>query len=144
MIWALLAFLGIPIWLILGVLTAAFFTRRNFKAKPGVFPLRVRKLEADEPGRWSGKLHARWVHDVLLANKGIGLNLTDAYPIASSATADPPDPSECKGLGDDRVGVTVRTDSGTTYELGTARKNVKLLLQAFPEQLGADTNPPRT
>ena len=136
MIWALLALLGIPIWLILGALAAAFFSRRNFKAKPGVFPLRVREIEAGEPGKWSGKLHARWVHDVLLANKGLGLNLTAAYPVASTATADPPEPSECKGFGDDLVGLTVQTDSGTTYELGTARENVKLLHQPFPEGLG--------
>ena len=133
MIWALLALLGIPIWLILGALAAAFFTRRNFKAKPGVFPLRVREIEAGEPGKWGGKLYARWVHDVLLANKGIGLNLTAAYPVASSAATAPPDPSECKGFGDDLVSVTVQTDSGTTYELGTAREYLELLVQPFPQ-----------
>ncbi len=137
MIWALLALLGIPIWLIVGALTAAFFTRRNFKARPGVFPLRVRQTKAGETdSKWSGKLHARWVHDVLLANKGIGLNLTTAYPVESSSTTEPPNPSECKGLGDDLVAITVHTDSGTTYELGTSRENAKLLVQPFPELLG--------
>lgn len=69
MIWALLAILGVPIWLIVGALIAGYANRRHFQKSPGVFPLRMR-TPPGEDGKWSGKQHARWVHDVVLVNKG--------------------------------------------------------------------------
>jgi len=54
MIWALLAILGVPIWLIVGALIGGNMARRRFINTPGVFPLRVRPLPSED-GKWGGK-----------------------------------------------------------------------------------------
>lgn len=131
MVWALLAILGVPIWLVLGALGGSLLSRRNFQSNPEVFATRVRKFEAGMPNKWSGKLHARWVHDVLLANKGLALVHTDAYPIVSVGPAPAPDPGECKGLGDAPVAMTVTTDEGAVYEIAAAGENAELLALPF-------------
>jgi hypothetical protein len=43
MIWALLALLGVPIWLVLGGLCGALVSRRWFRAQPEVFALSFRE-----------------------------------------------------------------------------------------------------
>ena len=81
MIWALLAILGVPIWLVVGALTAAIFSRRRFKAQPGVFRLKQR-----EPGRerWPRRTaYGRVVHDVLVVNAGIALVRTAVRGVQS-------------------------------------------------------------
>ena len=42
MIWILLAALGVPLWLIVGALTAGLLARRAFKRGLGVFPAKLR------------------------------------------------------------------------------------------------------
>ena len=71
MIWALLAILGVPIWLIVGALTAAIVSRRRFKAQPGVFRLKVRDPDQQKWPRRSA--YGRVVHDVLVVNSGVAL-----------------------------------------------------------------------
>ena len=44
----LLALLGIPIWLLLGALIGAVFSRHNFKAQPDVVPLMFRAADDDK------------------------------------------------------------------------------------------------
>jgi hypothetical protein len=40
MVWILLAALGVPVWLVVGVLAAGLWSRRALKRSPGVFPPR--------------------------------------------------------------------------------------------------------
>ncbi|MGI9667890.1 MAG: hypothetical protein ACR2N2_12485 [Acidimicrobiia bacterium] len=131
MFWALMALLGVPIWLVVGGLVAALLSRRNFQSQPNVFATRVRRIEAGLPAKWSHKLHARWVHDVLLANKGLALVVTDAYAIVSVGPAAAPDPGECKGLGDSPVAMTVQTDEGEAFEIAASRDQAELLALPF-------------
>ena len=131
MVWALLALLGVPIWLVLGGLGAALWSRKQFQANPDVFPLRVRLLEEGVAGKWSAKMHGRWVHDVFLANTGLALVKTDAYPVVSHGPAPAPDPARCKGLGDHLVALMVTIDDGRVYELATSVDNAALLTLPF-------------
>ena len=79
MVWALLAILGVPIWLVLGVLGGAMWNRHRFKQSAGVFRLKFRR---DPKGKWPRQAgYGRWVHDVLLINKGIGLVPTSAVGV---------------------------------------------------------------
>jgi hypothetical protein len=120
MIWAILAILGIPIWLLLGALAGAFASRRHFQRSPGVFALRMREVSAEKQ-KWGGKASARWIHDVLLVNKGIAQART--VPIAVESLVSGPEPADAstiKGLGDQPVAFVVAIDDGPRLEIATA------------------------
>lgn len=71
MIWILLATLGVPIWLVVGVLGGTLWSRRRFKAGEGVFEIAIRDAGKDSWPRRVG--YARAVHDVLVVNVGLAL-----------------------------------------------------------------------
>lgn len=68
MIWALLAMLGVPIWLVVGLLIGILLRRRNFKKQPDVFPCVVRDEGA---AKWP-RAHSicRQIRDVFVVNDG--------------------------------------------------------------------------
>lgn len=72
MIWALLALIGVPIWLIVGVLGGAVWSRRSFHRQPGVFKLTSRPVGAEKWKR-SGAGYARCISNVLVVNVGVAL-----------------------------------------------------------------------
>ncbi len=81
MIWALLALLGIPIWLIVGMLVGIVLTRRAFKQQPGVFAVAVRTEHAD---KWPRQpTYGRLVHDVLVLNRGAAFLRVEIHAIAA-------------------------------------------------------------
>jgi hypothetical protein len=121
-IWIILAALGIPIWLVLGGLGATFLSRRSFKRRPGVFPVKLRvvsgevaKLKASWPRRPG---YARWVHDVLLVQHGGALRQTEAMAVTrvteaiSSRGAD-----DIRALGDAPLVMSLELDGGAKVEL---------------------------
>ena len=71
MIWALLAVLGVPIWLIVGILGGAIWNRRTFQHRPGVFKMAKRDVGATGWKRKSVS-HARCISNVLVTNGGLG------------------------------------------------------------------------
>ncbi len=77
MIWAVLAFFGVPLWLIVGALAAAAFSRRSFIKQPGVFEAKIRLIDGNAVGigaNWQFiRVNGRWIHDVLLINRGVAL-----------------------------------------------------------------------
>ena len=87
MIWALLAFLGIPLWLIAIGLIASFWNRHNVVDTPKVFPCKLRGTSGDPAGlgskfpRFSN--YALWVHDVLTVKSGLPLIKSNHYAVAS-------------------------------------------------------------
>lgn len=87
MLWALLAILGVPIWLVVGGLSLALWNRHKFKQQPGVFPLKLRVDSGSVHGfneKWPPmSAYAVWVHDVLLVHKGLGLIRTVPLPVAA-------------------------------------------------------------
>ena len=84
MIWILLAALGVPLWLVVGALSGALWSRRQFRRAAGVFPCKVRIVSGPEgPGKWTrSTAHARWIHDVLLVHVGLALVRFRALPVA--------------------------------------------------------------
>ena len=125
MIWILLAALGIPLWMIAGLLVGAGLSRRAFKRTPGVFPAKLRAVSADvehvkrtwprRPG------YARWVHDVLLVQRGIALMRTSALPIAH-ATGPIDSSAEIRGLGAHPLVMTIALDDGIEVQLAAPAK----------------------
>ena len=131
MIWAILAILGIPIWLLLGALAGAFASRRHFQRSPGVFALRMREVSADTQ-KWGGKAHACWIHDVLLVNKGLALART--VPIAADSLVSAPEPADAstiKGLGDEPVAFVVDIDDGPRLEIAIAAELAPVATSPF-------------
>ena len=60
MIWAILALLGVPLWLCAAAITIIIFRNRSLRKRHGDIPVRVKR-----PGktRWT-RGHALWVSDV--------------------------------------------------------------------------------
>jgi hypothetical protein len=119
MIWALLALLGIPIWLIAIVLLAAFRNRKTVRSNPDVFEYKLRKDDS-----WQrGKGYARWVSDVLIFHAGIALIRSDAVQVTAVETLDNTDlPS--KGLGDSPTALTVTYVTGKTATIAVSAQDL--------------------
>ena len=148
MIWALLAILGVPLWLVIGGLTATLLNRRRFKKQPDVFrmKLRLQEGESDFAGEnWPRMAtYGRWVHDVLMYNKGMALLPTVAIGVqAMEAEAQEADPKEAKGLGDNPVTILLRLDDGSLVHLGVPAEDVDLAKGPFAmnENAGETADP---
>ena len=118
---AILVFLGVPLWMIAGMLILIFWNRRRVKKQPGIFPVKVR-LEADPDAqkqpKWPRTGYAQWVHDVLILRSGIGLMQSTPYGIHGVETAEQDaDPHEVKGMGDNPKMLRARLDDGTILQV---------------------------
>lgn len=147
MIWALLAVLGVPLWLVAGMLLAVLVTRRRITHGPGVFKARVKIGAGALPGlkeKWSA-VHAVWVHDVLLLFKGLSRARVQPLPVA--AIVQGPQPlaqSQVKGLGEAPQAMRLRLDSGAEVTVAVSAASEAAVLPAPVENrsiLGADTDP---
>lgn len=115
MIWALLAILGVPIWLIVGFLAAIVLSRRAFHRQPGVFDVAVRD---DDTSKWPRRpAYGRIVGNVLVLNRGAALLRTEIRAVTTVAELEigegPKKPT-------DAVGRTVTFDDGSGFELALA------------------------
>jgi hypothetical protein len=104
MIAILLALLGVPLWLVAGMVLGALYSRRRFKQAPEAFRCKVRLVSGTGSslkttcGRMPG--YARWVHDVLLVNQGLALIRILPIGVVEVVTGpDKGDPAEAKRLG---------------------------------------------
>ena len=79
MLWALLAILGVPIWLVVGVLVGVVLSRRSFRRQDGVFAFSVRHEGAS---KWPRQVvYGRQVRDVLVTNRGAALVRTEFHAV---------------------------------------------------------------
>jgi hypothetical protein len=109
--WIALSFLGVPIWLIVGVLAALYWKRRQFKKQSGVFPAKLRLESGSFPGlsEKPASTFCMWVHDVLLVHKGLSLASTLPVPVAAA--------EERKHLGDKTMYFRFRLDDGSILQM---------------------------
>ncbi len=117
MVWALLAILGVPIWLIVGVLLAALRSRRTFRRQPGVVRVNVRPASADAWPRLPS--YARVIHDVIVMTSGLALVRTTVHGVRE-ATVLPDVSGQVRGLTDPVV-LALTYDDGTQVQLATER-----------------------
>ena len=123
MIWALLALVGVPIWLVLGALGGAIISRRRFKAQPGVFVMSIR--EHGDDGWPRVVSYGRYIHNVLLVNSGLALVRTTVHAV------DRLDPLELDGPVhrlDDPRGWTVTLDDGGQHDIAVSSADVDRLV----------------
>jgi hypothetical protein len=113
----LLALLGIPIWLLLGAVAGALFSRHNFRAQPDVVPM-MHRATGDE--KWPrGPGYGRYVNNVLVINHGLALIRTSVHVVEHMGSLDLGD-TTFKHI-DDPIGYAIRVDDGSAHELAIAR-----------------------
>ena len=113
MIWATLAFLGVPIWLVLGALIGAIFSRHRFRAQPNVIPLLFRATHQD---KWPRRVaYGRYVHNVLIVNHGLAQIRTSVHVVEHVDRLDLGD-TTFKHI-DDPIGFAVRLDDRSEHQL---------------------------
>ncbi len=119
MVWATLALLGVPVWLVLGAPIGAMISRRPFKAQPGVVPVILRTAD-DE--KWPRRpAYGRYIHDVLIVNHGLAQIRTSVHVVEHVEVLDLGD-ATFKHI-DDPIAFTIRLDSGSDYELAVDRSD---------------------
>ena len=141
MIWALLALIGVPVWLIVIALAGALASRRRFRSQPGVFLLFLRPHDTtDWPRRPS---YGRYIRDVLIVNRGIALMRTSIHTVVQ---ADPLDVGEApKGLVDP-VAWTLRLEAGEVVDIAVSGSDSRHLARSSPSSSrpSAVSNPDAT
>ncbi len=117
MIWATLALLGIPIWLIVGGLIGAMFSRHHFRSQNEVVPLLFRAAGDD---KWPRHLaYGRYVHNVLIVNHGLAQIRTSVHVVEHGDHLDLGG-TRLKHI-DDPVAFTIRLDDGDKFEIAIDR-----------------------
>jgi hypothetical protein len=138
MVAILLAVLGVPLWLVAGMVLGALYSRHRFKQAPGVFRCRLR-LVAGTVGSlkttWArAPAYGRWVHDVLVVNQGLALVRVLPIPVVGVvAGPDKGDPAVIKRLGPAPMVVSLRVDAGSTIELAASEPDELRMLGPFAD-----------
>jgi hypothetical protein len=135
MIWAILALIGVPLWLCaVGILTL-ILRNRALRNRPGNVPVRVRYPEKK---RWSPG-HGVWIHDVF-AWRGSPAAWKEALLWSTEAEIRVADDNERKKLhriGDAPVIVTLSLAEGGMIELAARAEHTDDLLGPFAMRLPA-------
>ncbi len=135
---AILLFLGVPLWMVAGMIILIIWNRRRVKKQPGIFPVKVRheaESDAEKQSKWPRKGYAQWVHDVLIVRTGMGLMQSTPYGISGMATPEKDaDPDEVKGLGDHPKVIRARLDDGSILQVALREIHPELI----PERLSIE------
>ncbi len=129
MIWAILALLGVPLWLIALALLGLFFRNRTLRKRSGDIPVRVLR-----PGkkRWT-RGHAVWVSDVF-GWRGSPAAWSEDVVQVDSVFLHAPDAEQRKKLhrlGDDLVIASLSLSGGSSIDVATRDEHRAALLGPF-------------
>jgi len=120
---AILALLGVPLWLILGWLAAGVWHRHDVQKNiTDVFKLKVRVVDGsyrhlDSKFSRSAELGI-WAHDIMILEKGLLLGRNLHFSVTECVQPpQPADPKQVKRLGDKPVTMQFRLDDGTIIEI---------------------------
>ena len=131
-----LFFLGVPLWLIVGMLLLAWWNRRKVKSQPGIFQVKTR-LEAsadlEKEPKWPRMSnYAQWVHDVLIVRKGMGLMIAVPYGVTAVEGPVPEaNVGEVKGMGDRPFVTSLRLDDDSILQVALREEDVDLAQHTF-------------
>ena len=136
MIWAVLAALGVPLWLCAIGIFMLLFNNRRLRNRYGDVPVRVRR-----PGRkrWT-RGHAIWVSDVF-AWRGSPAAWNEELLWVSDATpraADPEERKKLRRLGDEPAIATLTAADGETVEVAASSEQASALLGPFTRTTDID------
>jgi len=94
MIWAILALVGVPLWLCATAISVLVLRNRKLRNRPGSMPVRIRVAEK---GRWHPG-HGFWVHDVFAFRGSPAAWKESLVQVGSVAAAQPVTEEQKKGL----------------------------------------------
>ena len=129
MIWAILALLGVPLWLCAIAISVLVFRNRQLRKRAGSVPVRTR---VEGNGRWHPG-HGLWVHDVF-AFRGSPAAWKEGLVQVASVSVKTAGDEEKKGLhrlGEDVVIATFELVPKGSLELAARAEHVSLLLGPF-------------
>jgi hypothetical protein len=129
MIWAILAALGVPLWVCAGAISVLVYRNRSMRKRPGNVPVRV---HAPNGRRWVAG-HGLWVSDVF-AFRGSPAAWKEALMQVTSATAREPTADERKPLhriGDEPVVALLTLAGGSTVAVAVRAGDEAKLLGPF-------------
>jgi hypothetical protein len=134
MIWAILAFLGVPLWLCAVAILLIALNNRKLRKRYGNIPVRVKR-----PGkeRWR-RGHAIWVSDVF-AWRGSPAAWSEDLAHVADVTQRAPGPEEQKKLhrlGDGLVIATMTPVDGGSFEVAVRSEARTAILGPFPTLTG--------
>jgi hypothetical protein len=134
MIWAILAAVGVPLWLCAIAILTLVMRNRALRTRPGNVPVRVRP---EGRSRWMPG-HGLWVHDVF-AYRGSPAAWKEGLLLVTAATERPADAEERKHLrriGDEPVIATLTVDDSDTtrrIDVAACASDARTLLGPYAE-----------
>lgn len=129
MIWAILAAIGVPLWICAVAISMLVYRNRAMRKRPGNVPVRV---HAPGGRRWVAG-HALWVSDVF-AFRGSPAAWKEALMQVTSATTREPTADERKRLhriGDEPVLAQLTLAGGSTVDVAVRGEDEAKLLGPF-------------
>lgn len=138
MIWAILALLGVPLWLCALAILALVLRNRGLRKRADDIPMRLR---AKPDGRWL-RGHGLWVHDVL-AFRGSPAMWAESLLRVTGATPRQLTAEEAHKFRrlDGAAGVTLTVHGGRAVDAVTSRQHLPLLLGPYASSAaGVDTS----
>lgn len=130
MILIVLAFLGVPLWIVAGALLAVLLSRRRFRNRPDAFEAKVRLhsgaftgMDASFP---RSAASAIWAQNVLIIFHGMARTRVLLLPTLA-LDQDTHSLPDVKGVGPEPCGVTLRLDNGALVEVA-ASGDARMLL----------------
>jgi hypothetical protein len=129
MIWAILAAIGVPLWICAVAILMLVYRNRSMRKRPGNVPVRV---HAPGGRRWVAG-HAIWVSDVF-AFRGSPAAWKEGLMQVTSGTAREPSADERKRLhriGDEPVVAVLTLAGGATVDVAARAEDEAKLLGPF-------------
>jgi hypothetical protein len=129
-IWAILAMLGVPLWLCAIAILTLVFRNRGLRKRALNIPMRLR---LDPEGRWH-RGHGLWVHDVL-AFRGSPAAWKEGLLWVSGVTTRELSAEEAHKFRrlDQPVVATLAVADGPPAEVVTARQHLEVLLGPYQQ-----------
>jgi hypothetical protein len=130
MIWAILALVGVPLWLCATAITVLVLRNRNLRNRPGSVPVRIRVAGK---GRWHPG-HGLWVHDVFAFRGSPAAWKESLVQVGSVAAAQTVTDEQKKGLhrlGDQPVVANFELVPEGSVQLAAHAEHASLLLGPF-------------
>ncbi|HLN75944.1 MAG TPA: hypothetical protein VK204_02790 [Nocardioidaceae bacterium] len=134
MIWAVLALLGVPLWLCaLGIL-ALVYRNKSLRQRHGDIPVRVQRAGKT---RWT-RGHAVWVSDVFAWRGSPAAWDEDLFQVtaASVGALEPEELKKLHRLGDHPAVATLRPDMGEPVRVAVASEHRAALLGPYGTTVG--------
>lgn len=129
MIWAILAIIGVPLWLIAIALLMLFFRNRKLRKRPGNIPIRVLR-----PGkkRWTSG-HGIWISDVFAWRGSPAAWHEDLFRVSgvSIHSADAQEREKLHRIGDDPVVASFALDDDATLKVAARHEHQSILAGPF-------------